>query len=219
MRPLSLASIAAGSAARAAHRRGAFTHQLYVAAGSGPAHLAACPGGLDPSHRRTAELSDICQQKLAIARRRAAVDNAAVVRAHRRESHWSPCPIGAEGRRSMISIRRPCEDRRRSGCAPLIPHYRSGALRFLAQTSETRSPSLPDVPTYREAGIADLRPRPVVRRVRAGQDTRRDRAAPQWRDRQGSRRSGGPRNVAANRAGSGRRQRRRSSRRPCGKTA
>ena len=42
------------------------------------------------------------------------------------------------------------------GAAPLIPHYRSGAVRFLAQTSETRSPSLPDVPTYREAGIADL---------------------------------------------------------------
>lgn len=42
------------------------------------------------------------------------------------------------------------------GVAPLIPHYRSGAVRFLAQTSETRSPNLPEVPTYREAGIDDL---------------------------------------------------------------
>ncbi len=39
------------------------------------------------------------------------------------------------------------------GSTPLIPHYKAGALRLLAQTTAARSPSLPDVPTYREAGI------------------------------------------------------------------
>jgi tripartite-type tricarboxylate transporter receptor subunit TctC len=42
------------------------------------------------------------------------------------------------------------------GSTPLIPHYRAGALRLLAQSTATRSPSLPDVPTYAEAGIKDL---------------------------------------------------------------
>jgi tripartite-type tricarboxylate transporter receptor subunit TctC len=35
----------------------------------------------------------------------------------------------------------------------LIPHYRAGALRLLAQTTERRSPGLPDTPTFQEAGI------------------------------------------------------------------
>jgi tripartite-type tricarboxylate transporter receptor subunit TctC len=39
------------------------------------------------------------------------------------------------------------------GSSPLIPHYKAGSLRLLAQTSNERSPSLPDVPTYQEAGI------------------------------------------------------------------
>jgi tripartite-type tricarboxylate transporter receptor subunit TctC len=39
------------------------------------------------------------------------------------------------------------------GSSPLIPHYKAGALRLLAQTTAARSPSLPDVPTYQEAGI------------------------------------------------------------------
>jgi tripartite-type tricarboxylate transporter receptor subunit TctC len=39
------------------------------------------------------------------------------------------------------------------GSTPLIPHYKTGALRLLAQSMETRSPSLPDVPTFQEAGI------------------------------------------------------------------
>jgi tripartite-type tricarboxylate transporter receptor subunit TctC len=42
------------------------------------------------------------------------------------------------------------------GSTPLMSHYKSGALRLLAQTSKTRSPSLPDVPTYEEAGIKGL---------------------------------------------------------------
>jgi tripartite-type tricarboxylate transporter receptor subunit TctC len=39
------------------------------------------------------------------------------------------------------------------GSTPLIPHYKAGALRLLAQTTAARSPSLPDVPTYEQAGI------------------------------------------------------------------
>src|SRR5258707_187869 len=42
------------------------------------------------------------------------------------------------------------------GSTPLIPHYKAGTLRLLAQTTKTRSPSLPDVPTYEEAGVTGL---------------------------------------------------------------
>lgn len=40
--------------------------------------------------------------------------------------------------------------------APVLPHVRSGRLRPLAVTGAARSPALPDVPTAREAGIADF---------------------------------------------------------------
>ncbi len=39
------------------------------------------------------------------------------------------------------------------GSTPLIPHYKAGTLRLLAQTTAARSPSLPDVPTYQQAGV------------------------------------------------------------------
>jgi len=42
------------------------------------------------------------------------------------------------------------------GSTPLIPHYKAGNLRLLAQTTQTRSPSLPDVPTFEDAGIKGL---------------------------------------------------------------
>jgi len=42
------------------------------------------------------------------------------------------------------------------GSTPLIPHYKAGALKLLAQSTATRAPSLPDVPTYQEAGIKGL---------------------------------------------------------------
>jgi tripartite-type tricarboxylate transporter receptor subunit TctC len=42
------------------------------------------------------------------------------------------------------------------GSSPLVPHYKAGTLRLLAQSTEKRSPSLPDVPTYQEAGIKGL---------------------------------------------------------------
>jgi tripartite-type tricarboxylate transporter receptor subunit TctC len=42
------------------------------------------------------------------------------------------------------------------GSTPLIPHYKAGTLRLLAQSTQMRSPTLPDVPTYQEAGIKGL---------------------------------------------------------------
>jgi tripartite-type tricarboxylate transporter receptor subunit TctC len=42
------------------------------------------------------------------------------------------------------------------GSSPLIPHYKAGKLRLLAQSTQARSPSLPDVPTYQEAGVKGL---------------------------------------------------------------
>jgi tripartite-type tricarboxylate transporter receptor subunit TctC len=42
------------------------------------------------------------------------------------------------------------------GSTPLIPHYKAGTLHLLAQTTKARSPSLPDIPTFEEAGIKGL---------------------------------------------------------------
>ena len=42
------------------------------------------------------------------------------------------------------------------GSTPLVPHYRAGTLKLLAQSTAARSSSLPDVPTFAEAGISGL---------------------------------------------------------------
>ena len=42
------------------------------------------------------------------------------------------------------------------GTTPLIPHYRAGTLRLLAQSMAARSPALPNVPTFQEAGMKGL---------------------------------------------------------------
>jgi tripartite-type tricarboxylate transporter receptor subunit TctC len=42
------------------------------------------------------------------------------------------------------------------GSTPLMPHYKAGTLQLLAQTTATRSPALPDVPTFEEAGVKGL---------------------------------------------------------------
>lgn len=42
------------------------------------------------------------------------------------------------------------------GNTPLLPHHRAGKVRILAQTTAARSQSLPEVPTYQEAGMRGL---------------------------------------------------------------
>jgi tripartite-type tricarboxylate transporter receptor subunit TctC len=42
------------------------------------------------------------------------------------------------------------------GNTPLLPYYRAGKLKIVAQTAAQRSQSLPDVPTYAESGLKDL---------------------------------------------------------------
>jgi tripartite-type tricarboxylate transporter receptor subunit TctC len=42
------------------------------------------------------------------------------------------------------------------GPLSLLPHYKAGTLRLLAQSSATRSSTLPEVPTFKETGITDL---------------------------------------------------------------
>jgi len=42
------------------------------------------------------------------------------------------------------------------GTTPLVPYYRNGDLKLLAQSMATRSPALPDVPTFQEAGLTGL---------------------------------------------------------------
>ncbi len=42
------------------------------------------------------------------------------------------------------------------GSSPLIPQYKAGKLRLLAQSTRTRSAALPEVPTYEEAGYKGL---------------------------------------------------------------
>jgi tripartite-type tricarboxylate transporter receptor subunit TctC len=42
------------------------------------------------------------------------------------------------------------------GSTPLIPHYRAGTLKLLAQSTAARSSALPEVPTFQEAGMRGL---------------------------------------------------------------
>ncbi len=42
------------------------------------------------------------------------------------------------------------------GTTPLLPHYTAGTLYLLAQSMAVRSPSLPNVPTFQEAGMSGL---------------------------------------------------------------
>lgn len=66
------------------------------------------------------------------------------------------------------------------GSTPVMPYYRSGALRLIAQSTSTRIESLPDVPTFEEAGIKGVvldqwlavfvpakTPKPIVERLNA----------------------------------------------------
>ena len=42
------------------------------------------------------------------------------------------------------------------GSTPVIPHHKSGKVKIIAQTTKSRAPSLPEVPTYEEAGYKGL---------------------------------------------------------------
>ena len=42
------------------------------------------------------------------------------------------------------------------GTTPLVPFYKAGTLKLLAQSMQTRSPTIPDVPTYEESGMKGL---------------------------------------------------------------
>ena len=42
------------------------------------------------------------------------------------------------------------------GPTAVIPHHKAGTVRIVAQSSAARSPSLPDVPTFEEAGVKGL---------------------------------------------------------------
>ncbi len=74
------------------------------------------------------------------------------------------------------------------GSTPLIPHYQAGKLHLLAQTTAARSSSLPNVPTFQEAGFVRACSRPVAGRVGASRNGSRHHRAAQLRDRQGPRR-------------------------------
>ncbi len=57
----------------------------------------------------------------------------------------------------------------------LLPHVRSGALKALAVTSETRSPLLPDVPTMREVGLPGVNSDNWYALISPGQSSLADR--------------------------------------------
>ena len=40
------------------------------------------------------------------------------------------------------------------GSTPVMPHYKAGRLKIIAQTTARRAPSLPEIPTYQEQGLA-----------------------------------------------------------------
>jgi tripartite-type tricarboxylate transporter receptor subunit TctC len=42
------------------------------------------------------------------------------------------------------------------GPTALLPHYKAGTVKLLAQSGETRSRSMPDIPTLKESGFAEI---------------------------------------------------------------
>jgi len=42
------------------------------------------------------------------------------------------------------------------GSTPVIPHHKAGKVKIIAQSTRARAPTLPDVPTYEEAGYKGL---------------------------------------------------------------
>ena len=71
--------------------------------------------------------------------------------------------------------------------AEQVELHRTGRIRILASTGMTRSPLLPEVPTFAESGLKGVEGHGLVRRLRAGEDARRDLAPAQRGDQQGAR--------------------------------
>ena len=42
------------------------------------------------------------------------------------------------------------------GSTPLYPHYKQGSVKVLAQSTRARSPALPNIPTFEEAGVKGI---------------------------------------------------------------
>ena len=84
------------------------------------------------------------------------------------------------------------------GSSPLIPHYKAGTLKLLAQSMAERSPSLPDVPTYQEYGI-NIALDQWLGAVVAGRHAAGDRGPPQRRDEQGAEGAGRSATCSSNR--------------------
>ena len=162
------------------------------------AHRAGGPPFAGRQHARRIDCAGKEAAKLAIRDRKRSGVGAAyggtMVRADRR--HYA--------RAGALSRRRPGDQRfaRRSRQAWIAridavdAAYKAGTLRLLAQTSKTRSPSLPDVPTYEEAGDDGAGSRSMARRLRAGQNPAGYCEPSQQRDQQGDCRSGGTQELA-----------------------
>ena len=70
--------------------------------------------------------------------------------------------------------------------AEMVDLHKSGRVRILATSGSTRSPLLPDVPTFQESGLADVSGNGVVRRLCAGEDASSDGAPAQCGHQQGA---------------------------------
>ena len=87
--------------------------------------------------------------------------------------------------------------------APLLANIKAGKLRALAIASSSRLASLPDTPTAAEAGLPQIRSRPVERHIGARRHITGDRIEAERGDPQGARRARHGRGAGPLRAGSG----------------
>ena len=92
------------------------------------------------------------------------------------------------------------------GPTALLPHYKAGTVKLLAQTGETRSRSMPDIPTLREIRICRHIAGVVVRRIRAAWHAGRSDRTAQRRDEKSAGRSSDAGQLPEKRDRAGRQQ-------------